>query len=444
MGVARIPGNGSPEIRRDVDAAKRETRAGGGRIALEGAARLAMVSAGGALNVAHAGVRARSSVTSRARQLAGVALLAAICAAGCVMLAGREPRRTELRAIGLHHRLTTREKEFVAQATSTPDVDLHKAAKLQSEKAAQQMDKYFTKQKLALKKKDEVAKKHLEVMHKKATTKAAQKDLDTYFDSMKQAVKKEHTVELSKHKGTGAAARAESNLYFKQLQAKQARENKADEARLRAESTFHSKHGTALAASADINGYFDKLQEKTKQEDIQREKKHPAKHGNPYSFVTPTAAKNGGEAVRVHKHDEEGIQMSTKKANDDLNSYFDNLDKSEKKVNQHDTLALADNHKFDKKDLKPSTEQSQLDIKHYFKAMHKDTLSRDERDVARLRKDKYPANLQEGVNYATAAAAKARALKAKQTAAAKLARKQALRAKQAAAHKLQGSAVSGI
>jgi len=361
-----------------------------------------------------------------------------------VLLAGREPRRTELRAIGLHHRLTAEEKEFVAQATSTPDVDLHKAAKLQSEKAARQMDKYFSKQKLALKKKDEVAKKHLAVMYKKATTKAAQKDLDTYFDTMKKAVKMEHSVELSKHKGTGAAARAESNLYFKQLQAKQAKQNKADEARLRAESTFHSKHGTALAAAADINSYFDKLQETTKQEDIKREKMHPAKESNPYSFITPTAAKNGGEAVRVHKHDEEGIQMSTKKANNDLDSYFDNLDKSEQKVNKHDTLALADNHKFDKKDQKPSTVQSKKDIKEYFKTMHHKTLTQDQRDVARLRKDSYPANLQQGVNYATAAAAKARAAAAKKLAADKLAHKQALKAKQAVAHKLQGSAVSGI
>jgi hypothetical protein len=97
-----------------------------------------MVSAGGALNVARAGTRARAATAapSRARQLAGVAVLAAMCAAGCVLLAGREPRRTELRAIGLHHRLTAEEKEFVAQATSTPDVDLHKAARLQSDKAA--------------------------------------------------------------------------------------------------------------------------------------------------------------------------------------------------------------------------------------------------------------------------------------------------------------------
>ena len=63
-----------------------------------------MVSAGGALNVARAGVP-RGRVVSRAQQLAGVAMLAAICAAGCVLLNGREPQRTELRAIGLHHKL---------------------------------------------------------------------------------------------------------------------------------------------------------------------------------------------------------------------------------------------------------------------------------------------------------------------------------------------------
>ena len=62
-----------------------------------------MVSSGGALNVARTGVPHRG--VSRAQQLAGVALLAAICAAGCVLLAGREPQQTELRAIGLHHKL---------------------------------------------------------------------------------------------------------------------------------------------------------------------------------------------------------------------------------------------------------------------------------------------------------------------------------------------------
>lgn len=369
---------------------------------------------------------------------------------GCVLLAGgREPAQTpaelgEVRAIGLHHKLTKQEKEFVLQATSTPDVDLHKAAKLKSEKAAADMDKYYSKQKLLLKKKDEVTKQHLRTMHKRASTAAAQDELDRYFDKMKSVVRKEHVVELKKHRGTGAAARAESNLYFKQLQAKQAKENQADEARLRAEKTFHSKHGTALAAAADLNAYFDQLQAKTKSEDIKREKLHPAKSADPYSFVTPTAAKNGGEAVKVHKHDEEGIQMSTKKANDDLSSYFDDLDKKEAKVNQHDVNALADNHKFAHHEKKPSTAEAKKDIKTYFHSMHKKVLDQDQRDRARLRKDKDPVNLQEGTNYATAAAAKARAAVKKAAAARKLALKQKLKAKQAQAHKLEGSAVSGI
>merc|ERR1712070_472488 len=98
---------------------------------------------------------------------------------------------------------------------------------------------------------------------------------------------------------------------------------------------------------AEMNAYFDQLQAQTKQADIKWEKKHPAKGADPYSFITPTAVKNGGEAVRVHKHDEEGIQMSTKKANDDLNNYFDDLDKKEAKVNKHDENALADNLKFE-------------------------------------------------------------------------------------------------
>lgn len=406
-----------------------------------------MVSAGGVLNVArHGGVPRGGRGATRSHQVAAVAVLAALAAAGCVLFAGRDPtQRTVLvRAIGLHHKLTKEEKEFVAQATSTPDMDLHKAAKLKDAKASADMDKYYAAQKLALKKKDEVAKHHLKTMYKKASTKASQADLDTYFDSMKKAVKKEHVVELKKHQGTGAAARAESNLYFKQLQAKQETQDKLDEARLRAESTFHSKHGTALAASADINAYFDQLQAKTKQDDIKRAKAHPTKGADPYSFVTPTAAKQGGEAVHVHKHDEEGIQMSTKKAENDLNSYFDNLDKKEANVNKHDDNALSDNKKFIHKEKKPTTVQAKKEISHYFAKEHKKVLTQDERDRARLRKDKDPVNLQQGVNYATAMAAKARVVAAKKAAATKLAQKQLLKAKQAAAHKLEGSAVSGI
>jgi hypothetical protein len=405
-----------------------------------------MVSAGGSLNMTRNGGAPRGM--RAAWRVAVTAVLALVAAAGCVLLAGREPAQPtelgEVRAIGLHHKLTREEKEFVLQATSTPDVDLHKAAKLQSERAAADMDKYYSKQQVALQKKDEVTKQHLKAMHKRASTVAAQKALDRYFEKTAVAVKKEHMVELKKHKGTGAAARAEANLYFKQLQAKQEKQNKADEARLRAEETFHSKHGTALAAAADLNAYFDQLQAKTKQRDIQRKKLHPVKSTDPYSFITPMAEKNGGEAVKVHKHDEEGIQMSTKKADDDLSSYFDNLDKKEAKVNQHDVNALAVNHKFAQQGKKPNTAGARKEIKTYFHTMDKKMRTQDERDKARLRKDNDPVNLQEGTNYATPAAAKARAAAKKADAARKLALRQKLKAKQAQAHKLEGSAVSGI
>jgi len=106
--------------------------------------------------------------------------------------------------------------------------------------------------------------------------------------------------------------------------------------------------------------------------------------------------------------------------------------------------ALADNHKFAHHEKKPSTAEAKKDIKTYFHSMHKKVLDQDQRDRARLRKDKDPVNLQEGTNYATAAAAKARAAVKKAAAARKLALKQKLKAKQAQAHKLEGSAVSGI
>jgi hypothetical protein len=118
--------------------------------------------------------------------------------------------------------------------------------------------------------------------------------------------------------------------------------------------------------------------------------------------------------------------------------------RKEAKVNQHDVNALADNHKFASHDKKPNTKQATKEIKTYFHKIHSKVLSQDELDRARLRKDSYPANLQQGTNYATAAAAKARAAAAKKAAAAKLEQKQVLKAKQAQAHKLEGSAVSGI
>ena len=385
------------------------------------------------------------------RALWRVVAVAAVAAAGCILLTGRQPQTAELlnrgrhhrasRAIGLHHRLTAQEKEFVQQATSTPDLDLHRATKLQSERASAEMARYYSKQALALKKRDSVARAHLAAMHKRASTKAAKTDLDRYFASMAQAVKTEHAVEVRKHAGRGAAARAESNLYFKQLQAKQSAENKADEARLRAESHFHSRHGTAVAATKDLNHWWDTLQAKTKQADIKRAKKHAATATNPYSFVTPVAARQGGEAVKVHKHDEEGIEMSTQQADDDLSSYFDKLDAKGEKVNQHDIKALADNDKFAAKRRKPSAIAAQREISTYFHAQHAKTLAQDQRDRARLRKDSLRVNLQEGVNYGTLAAAKARASAKKAATAKKVAMRQRLKQKQALAHKLEGRAV---
>ena len=61
------------------------------------------------------------------------------------------------------------------------------------------------------------------------------------------------------------------------------------------------------------------------------------------SFVVPSAAKNPhhGEAVHVHKHDEEGIQESTVASRNDINSYFDNLNKQEAKKNLRDQQELS-------------------------------------------------------------------------------------------------------
>jgi hypothetical protein len=88
-----------------------------------------MVSAGGSLNMTRNGGAPRGM--RAAWRVAVTAVLALVAAAGCVLLAGREPAQPtelgEVRAIGLHHKLTREEKELILQATSTPDMDLHKA-----------------------------------------------------------------------------------------------------------------------------------------------------------------------------------------------------------------------------------------------------------------------------------------------------------------------------
>eukprot|EP00960_Hanusia_phi_P035760 751923-Hanusia_phi.AAC.3 len=104
-----------------------------------------------------------------------------------------------------------------------------------------------------------------------------------------------------------------------------------------------SQHGTAIQALKDINGYFDALQAKTKEADLRHKQALAKKRSNPYSFIVPSAAKNAhhGEAVHVHKHDEEGIQESSVASRKDINSYFDNLNKKEAQKNLRDKQQLS-------------------------------------------------------------------------------------------------------
>jgi len=297
-------------------------------------------------------------------------------------------------------RLSAKEKAFVELATSTPNVDLHKATKLKDTDGANDMNKWYDHQATTLRAKNTVAAEHLDTMKKKASTTAAKRNINAYFDKMAVAVKHENQHELQKNMGTGRAARAEMNLYFKQLAESQEGTDKHDMERLRAQKRFDARHGTAIAAAKDINSWFDRLQEKTKEQTAAERAAKPKE--DPYAFVTPEAARHkGGEAVKVHRHDEEGIQESGKQALNDINSYFDDLETKQRMHNEADRAALNKHDEFKSEtDRELDAKASQRDIDHYWSKMHETVSGRDAADRAALRKDNNPVNFHDGVNLA--------------------------------------------
>ncbi|EKX48631.1 hypothetical protein GUITHDRAFT_151806 [Guillardia theta CCMP2712] len=370
------------------------------------------------------------------KQVAVVALVACTAAA-LFVFQYKDQTTVEL----LDRKLTPQEAKFVKHSISTPDVDLHRAKQFKSEESMNDMNAFYDRMAKTLKVLNHEEKKPM--LRAKGSTTAVRKDINSYFNKMQVESRKQTSSNLKAHEGDDKKALNEIQSYFDDLNAQQAKQNKLDEARLRAEKTFHSKHGTAIQALKDINSYFDKLQSQTKKEDLRHKQALAKKRSDPYSFVVPSAAKNPhhGEAVHVHKHDEEGIQESTVASRNDINSYFDNLNKQEAKKNLRDQQELSKYKRQAVPRTHLSAARSQQDLNSYFDTLRSTVAAKDEADRKRLRKDQDPANLQEGVNYASRQAKEARKVAMLKAEAAK--KLQAKKAAQQKPHRAVG-AVSGV
>jgi len=326
-----------------------------------------------------------------------IAAVAAVAAVACLCLTMSTESPVELFA---PRTLTAQEKAFVARAASTPDKDLSKAKKLPSTAGLKDMDSFYDSQAKQINIVNSRAHQHLKQLKGVANTKAVREQINHYFDKQQKIAKTEHAQIKHKEAGSGAAARAKINLYFKHLDESQAKLNKRDDSKLRGEPVFHTKHGSALAAMKDINSYFDQLSAKEAAKDAAWRAKHAHKQGKSYDFLTPVAAKQGGEAVHVHKHDEEGIQEDSKQARSDIDSYFDSLDRDQRMVNEKDRAELSQHAQYAAPAAKLSTADSNKDLQTYFDSLHKTYSKTDDADVKRLRKDNAKVNWHEGVNLA--------------------------------------------
>mmetsp|Transcript_48550 Transcript_48550/g.75811 ORF Transcript_48550/g.75811 Transcript_48550/m.75811 type:complete len:384 (+) Transcript_48550:41-1192(+) len=340
------------------------------------------------------GARPRSSNQDKFLQIA------AVCAVAClacvfVISAGSSSDAVELEG----RQLTAEEKRFVETSTSTPNRDLASTAKkVGSDGGMHDMDSFYDHMQKQIKKVNKAHTGRKNTLPKYTAT-TAKTRINGYFDKLAKQVKVEHKQLAKKESGTGAAARKEMDSYFASIDNQQKEQVKKDQARLRAEAKWHSKHGSAVQAMSDINSYFDKLQTQTHQQTLAHLKKEHKKAS--YDFVTPEAAKHkGGEAVHVHKHDEEGIQESDKESRDDINSYFDNLDKKQSDVNEKDKKHLAKAETYGSDHTKLTTSGSQDDLDSYFNKMHTVYAHKDAADRAALRKDNNPVNFKDGVNVA--------------------------------------------
>jgi len=206
-----------------------------------------------------------------------------------------------------------------------------------------------------LKEKDAKAHNHIVQMKKHASTTAAKRDITSYFDRMQDSVSEINAAEHKKQAGTGKASLEKINSYFDDLSAKQAQKNKEDELRLSG-----VKHHARVAKPEQ----------------------------NPLAPVQGEMPK-GAE--------------STKQAESDMDSYFDNLQKAQSGINEGDRAKLAGGKTGAKVDTRMSAQASQNDMDSYFDHIKAKVASRDGSDVERLRKDSAAANAHDGVRVAMAA-----------------------------------------
>lgn len=192
-------------------------------------------------------------------------------------------------------------------------------------------------------------------MKKHASTTAAKRDISSYFDRMQDSVAEVNAAEHKKQAGTGKASLEKINSYFDDLSAKQAQKNKEDELRLSG-----IKHH-ARAAKPEQNPLA------------------------PVQGEMPQGAE------------------STKQAKNDMDSYFDSLQKVQSGINESDRAKLAGGKAGAKTDTRMSAEASQNDMDSYFDHIKAKVASMDGSDVERLRKDSSPVNAHDGVRVAMAA-----------------------------------------
>lgn len=293
----------------------------------------------------------RRDTHHRGNHMRWVAIAAVVSAAlvGVVVLtrSGMQEETTELFA---KHVLNAEEQRFVAKAMRTPDVDLHRAKQFRSEDGAKDMDSFYDSLGKQLAASAAKRKNH----HVQADTKAAKKDINNYFDQMKQTVEQMNAEEHKKQAGTGRQALKNINGYFDGLAASQAAKNEEDIVKL--------------------SGAVQKV----------KKGKSVAEDQNPLLPVQGVMPKHA---------------LSTTQGLNDINSYFDDLDKAQSTINEGDRKRLSNGNK-PYKSIKLSAQEGLKDLDKYFDQETAAIRPLDSNDLKNLRKDNSPANSGNGVRVA--------------------------------------------
>mmetsp|Transcript_80715 Transcript_80715/g.216349 ORF Transcript_80715/g.216349 Transcript_80715/m.216349 type:complete len:282 (+) Transcript_80715:37-882(+) len=201
--------------------------------------------------------------------------------------------------------LTPEEKKFVSHAVSTPDRDLHRAAKLTSKMGANDMNDFYDQMSKSTVVKDKHIDEKIKKLHKKASTLSALKDINTFFDSLDQQKKVESKKNLAKEAGRGKAAAAEINSYFDSLDASEKAVNEKDILNL----------GTGASVAKAAKQRIASLKKAVSSSQVSKAKKIAS--------------------VKAH------VGENDVAARNEILDYFDQLDAKEAKVNQADEQKLS-------------------------------------------------------------------------------------------------------